>query len=78
MSYSNLTHTLSPTRPRYILIEPKELKFALGEMEPLFCSICILDFAEKKRVSENFYFHMNNDAVMMLLPPDVRIVASVK
>ena len=60
------------------MIEPKELKFALGEMEPLFCSICILDFAEKKRVSENFYFHMNNDAVMMLLPPDVRIVASVK
>jgi hypothetical protein len=45
---------------RRVLIEPKELKFELGNIEPYFCTLALYDFAKKLRISENFYFHLNS------------------
>lgn len=44
-----------------ILVEPKELSFAIGDMEPLFGILAVYDMAKKKRLSENFYFELNSE-----------------
>eukprot|EP01119_Soliformovum_irregulare_P010808 TRINITY_DN2664_c0_g1_i3.p1 TRINITY_DN2664_c0_g1~~TRINITY_DN2664_c0_g1_i3.p1 ORF type:complete len:1856 (+),score=717.09 TRINITY_DN2664_c0_g1_i3:584-6151(+) len=50
------------------MITPRSFTVALGEMEPFFFSLYLANVKEKKRLSENFYFHLNSDRVMQLIP----------
>jgi hypothetical protein len=57
---------------RRVLIEPKELKFELGNIEPYFCILALYDIAKKLRISENFYFHLNSAETQGLLGQKIR------
>jgi len=50
-----------------VMVECKELKFALGEKEPFFCSFVLFHRTKKKRVSEVFHFDMNNEKVLNMV-----------
>lgn len=56
-----------------LLVEVKQLKFYLLEtvdqLEPLFCSILIVDAAKRERLTEAFYFDMNTRALMKQFYP---------
>ncbi len=53
-------------RSTKIHIEVKNLAFVLGELEPFFCSLALYDVTNKCRLSENFYFDLNSDAIRAL------------
>lgn len=48
------------------MVKFMQLKFDI-EIEPLFCSACIYDAKEKKKISENFYFDMNTESIKRML-----------
>ena len=50
-----------------ILVKCLELSLALQDIEPVFASMALYDAKERRKVSENFYFDMNNDAVKRML-----------
>lgn len=60
-------HTHYNNRFTKIHIEIKNLAFVLGELEPFFCSLALYDATNKTRVSENFYFDLNSEAVRLYL-----------
>lgn len=39
----------------------------LGDVEPVFASMALYDCKEKKKLSENFYFDMNNESTKKML-----------
>ncbi|XP_071954468.1 dedicator of cytokinesis protein 7-like [Antedon mediterranea] len=61
-----------------LLIKCLQLKLEL-EIEPLFATMALYDSKEKKKVSENFYFDMNSDAIKGMINkssyPDVSTMA---
>ncbi|GAM28663.1 hypothetical protein SAMD00019534_118390 [Acytostelium subglobosum LB1] len=46
-----------------LLCEVKELKF-LHDIEPLFCTLYIVDLDKRERISENFNFHLNSKQML--------------
>ncbi len=50
-----------------IMVDVKQLTFYLGDIEPFFCSSAAYDVAKKKKISENFYFDLNNDEQTKLI-----------
>jgi hypothetical protein len=50
------------------LVECKELSFALGKLEPFFCSLVLVDVQARQRVSETFHFDLNTDPLAKLIP----------
>ena len=48
-----------------LFIEAMELNFDIGHFEPFFCILAIYDTTLRKRISENFYFHVN--------PPSIQV-----
>ena len=63
-----------------ILVKCLELSLALQDIEPVFASMALYDAKERRKVSENFYFDMNNDAVKRMLsghnkPADITSLA---
>ncbi|CAF0831727.1 unnamed protein product [Brachionus calyciflorus] len=52
--------------PNRILIKCTHLKFDL-EIEPIWASMALYDLKHKKKVSENFYFDLNTDALKHML-----------
>ncbi|KYO40322.1 hypothetical protein Y1Q_0009001 [Alligator mississippiensis] len=62
-----------------ILVKCLSLKFEI-EFEPIFGSLALYDIKEKKKISENFYFDLNSEAVKGLLrghsaPPAISSLA---
>lgn len=53
-----------------ILVKIVQLKLDL-EVEPLFASMAIYDAKERKKLSENFYFDMNSEALKRMLSSHV-------
>jgi hypothetical protein len=53
-------------------VEPKELTFNLGNVEPFFCTMALYDLNKKTRISENFYYDINTDdnSRMLAVCPD--------
>ncbi|KAE8748545.1 hypothetical protein FOCC_FOCC004721 [Frankliniella occidentalis] len=49
-----------------ILVKCLQLKLEL-EVEPIFASIALYDCKEKKKISENFYFDMNQEGLKRML-----------
>jgi hypothetical protein len=49
------------------MVTCKELSFALGEVEPYFCSMSVFDISSNERVSETFCFDFQNDVSSVLL-----------
>ena len=45
----------------------QELSFALGEVEPYFCSMTIFDISTNERISETFSFDFQTDVSSVLL-----------
>ncbi|RNA40850.1 dedicator of cytokinesis 7 [Brachionus plicatilis] len=52
--------------PNRVLLKCTHLKFDL-EIEPVWASMALYDLKSKKKVSENFYFDMNSDALKHML-----------
>lgn len=51
--------------PSQVLIKVEDLKFALPNVEPFYASLTLFDLARGVRLSEAFYFDLNNpDAVL--------------
>ncbi|KAG9470121.1 hypothetical protein GDO78_018818 [Eleutherodactylus coqui] len=49
-----------------ILVKCIALKFEI-EIEPIFCDMALYDAKEKKKISENFHFDLNSDAMKNML-----------
>jgi hypothetical protein len=49
-------------------ITPKDLSFAAGDLEPFFGTLALFDLASGERISENFYFDLNSDSTLSMLP----------
>eukprot|EP01087_Luapelamoeba_hula_P013453 TRINITY_DN3839_c4_g1_i2.p1 TRINITY_DN3839_c4_g1~~TRINITY_DN3839_c4_g1_i2.p1 ORF type:complete len:1930 (-),score=376.88 TRINITY_DN3839_c4_g1_i2:62-5851(-) len=54
------------------LIHAKELSFPLGEIEPFFCSLVLMDISKKQRISEAFHFDLNSEPLKKLLATSER------
>ena len=52
-----------------ILVEVKELSFALGDIEPFFGSLSLYDIKKKQKISENFHFDVNSEQTIEMLGP---------
>lgn len=50
------------------MVDCKELSFALGKVEPFFCSMLLVDVQARQRVSETFQFDLNTDRLIKLAP----------
>ncbi|XP_033123079.1 dedicator of cytokinesis protein 7-like isoform X2 [Anneissia japonica] len=62
-----------------LLVKCLQLKLEL-EIEPIFATMALYDSKEKKKISENFYFDMNTDAIKGMIVnkssyPDVSTMA---
>ncbi|KAF4523421.1 hypothetical protein B566_EDAN007893 [Ephemera danica] len=55
-----------------ILVKCLQMKLEL-EVEPIFASMAIYDAKERKKISENFYFDMNSDAMKKMLNSHIKI-----
>eukprot|EP01119_Soliformovum_irregulare_P021455 TRINITY_DN7145_c0_g1_i3.p1 TRINITY_DN7145_c0_g1~~TRINITY_DN7145_c0_g1_i3.p1 ORF type:complete len:1451 (+),score=484.74 TRINITY_DN7145_c0_g1_i3:691-5043(+) len=53
-------------RPQ-LLLEWDQLTFQTSVVEPIFCSVCIIDSRDNRKITENFYFNINNDFTYTLL-----------
>jgi len=52
-----------------VMVECLNLKFNFGDpLEPMFCTLYLLNIQKKKRVSEIWSFHMTPDGIVNLLP----------
>ena len=49
------------------MIDPGDLFFDFGNFEPFLCSIALFNITQKKKLSENFYFHLNDKPRVNLL-----------
>eukprot|EP00053_Salpingoeca_punica_P019708 m.201446 g.201446 ORF g.201446 m.201446 type:complete len:1981 (-) comp17705_c0_seq2:210-6152(-) len=58
-----------PTEPvnRRIFVDVKDIRFNFEAFEPMFGSVALYDVANKKRISENFYFDFAVDTVRAVL-----------
>lgn len=61
---SNLFEARSPIS---LLIEPQELSWELGDIEPMWCILTAYDIGARKRVSENFMFALHSPYCQGLL-----------
>lgn len=46
-----------------LLVTPRKISFALGNFEPFYGVLALYDMAKKVKISENFYFDVNDDDV---------------
>ena len=44
-------------------VTPRKISFALGNFEPFYGVLALYDMAKKVKISENFYFDVNDDDV---------------
>jgi hypothetical protein len=51
-----------------LLITPRKLSFALGNFEPFYGVLALYDMAKRVKISENFYFDVNDDDVLSPSP----------
>ena len=49
-----------------------------GGLEPVFCSLVILDVAKSERVTETFYFHTNTRKLMQMFYKDSRAFRDIQ
>lgn len=49
------------------LIECLNLNFHFGQIEPFFCSLALYDLSKRAKISENFYFDKNPQALLSKL-----------
>ncbi|ELR16168.1 Dedicator of cytokinesis [Acanthamoeba castellanii str. Neff] len=49
-----------------LLVTPRKISFALGNFEPFYGVLALYDMAKKVKISENFYFDVNDDDVSKL------------
>ncbi|XP_048582972.1 dedicator of cytokinesis protein 7-like [Nematostella vectensis] len=59
-----------------ILVKCLQLKLDL-EVEPIFASMALYDLRVKKKISENFYFDMNNEWCRKLLKDEKRDISTL-
>ena len=55
------------------IVEPAEISFDLGAVEPFRGSLTLYNFAKKKRISETYYFHCNDRQQLAMLSEEGRL-----
>lgn len=45
----------------------KSLHFNAGAFEPIFCSVYLYDFMNKRKLSEDFHFDLNDEKRLALI-----------
>ncbi|KAL6067850.1 Dedicator of cytokinesis protein 6 [Balamuthia mandrillaris] len=65
-----------PSEPlgRQITVECKELRFALGEREPFFCSFTLYHKEKRERISDTFHFDLNSEKMLSMVPNRTKVV----
>lgn len=43
------------------MVEVKKISFAIGDVEPYFGILAVYDIVKRKKITENFYFEVNNE-----------------
>ena len=56
------------------MVEPQELSFDIGNIEPYRASLTLYNFSKKKKLSETYYFHCNDSTQLSLLSDLVCII----
>eukprot|EP00727_Mastigamoeba_balamuthi_P002499 m51a1_g12246 putative dock family protein (2113) ;mRNA; f:136654-143899 len=56
-------------RKNKVVIEAQQVSFALGDLEPFYCSLALYDLVTGTKVSEDFHFEHNRNAVRDVITP---------
>lgn len=65
----NVLEPFPDEKPVNVLVECMGLRFNFGDLlEPMFCSMYLVDMSTKRKVSEVWRFHVTPESLLVLLP----------